>query len=357
MKTRSPQPTAPTPGAPGHGSRATQVPQPKSQSQSQPKSQSRPQPHQTVPTALLLDPRLTPSAKLLWLCVGADRLPGLQDLEARSGLTRKTIRHGLTQLTATAWLPRPSRQGPAVPLPTALVQEPHLRPAEKLLYGILQLTPGFVHPEGQFTHAELGALAGLSKNTIKQAVQRLQATGWLRTARRNRRSPIGFALRNPLADRADAVILAIRQRLEEAMFKGEALMREYLSLLIDSDEFDDNASPGFLVNPYTGEELQFDRYYPPNVAFEFNGPQHYGPTQRYANESQVARQQGRDLIKLGICVTRGIRLVVIHPADLATDALRDKINGLLPLRDLPQNQPVLHFLDGLSRAYRKRAPR
>lgn len=55
-------------------------------------------------------------------------------------------------------------------------------------------------------------------------------------------------------------------------------MREYLSLMIDSGEFEDNAAPGFLVNPLTDERLQFDRFYPPGVAFEFNGPQHYGAT-------------------------------------------------------------------------------
>lgn len=48
----------------------------------------------------------------------------------------------------------------------------------------------------------------------------------------------------PFAEVAQAQL-----RLQESEFRGEAIMKEYLSLLIDSDEFEDNARPGFLVNP------------------------------------------------------------------------------------------------------------
>lgn len=72
-------------------------------------------------------------------------------------------------------------------------------------------------------------------------------------------------------------------------------MREYLSLLVDSDHFEDNATPGFLVNPLSGEELQYDRFYPPRVAFEFNnGPQHDGPTALYASGRDIRRLRARD---------------------------------------------------------------
>lgn len=47
-----------------------------------------------------------------------------------------------------------------------------------------------------------------------------------------------------------------RKRVQEEGRKesiGEALMKEWLSLLIAADLFTDNARPGFLVSPLTGE--------------------------------------------------------------------------------------------------------
>ena len=93
-----------------------------------------------------------------------------------------------------------------------------------------------------------------------------------------------------------------------AEFKGEAPMKEALSLLVDSRVFLDNASPSFLVNPDTGEKLEFDRYYPKDdVVFEFDGAQHYVATERY-DEEAVRKQRLRDAAKRDICAESGIRL-------------------------------------------------
>lgn len=53
-----------------------------------------------------------------------------------------------------------------------------------------------------------------------------------------------------------------------------------------------NASPGYLINPYTGERMQFDRYYPPGVAIEFQGAQHDGPTKRPAKKRPADSRAG-----------------------------------------------------------------
>lgn len=289
--------------------------------------------------------------------------PGL--LEARSGLARHTVLRGISQLESADWLSArpngfhtaPERSTPErrASVPVDLLLDRQVSVRDKLLYGTLQLTPGFRREAGQFTYLELSALAGVSLNTVKQAVRALQAAGWLQVSQRNQFSPIHFSLRNPAAERRGNAAARVSRRLEEASFVGEALMREYLSLLVSSDEFDDDASPGFLVNPYTGEELQFDRYYPPGVAFEFNGPQHYGPTARYSSEAEAKKQQARDYIKLGICVTRGIKLVVVQPKDLTLEVMRQKVGDLLPLRSLDCHEPAVAYLERVSRAYRKQA--
>ncbi|MCL5046222.1 MAG: helix-turn-helix domain-containing protein [Actinobacteria bacterium] len=318
-----------------------------------------------VPGSILLDWHLVGSAKLLWMIL---QLRARNDhasissalLEARSGLARHTVLRGLARLESAGWLPtiRNSRHITLqswVSVPGDLLLDSRVGIQARLLHGILQLTPGFRSPTGQFTYSELSCLTRVSPNTLKHAVRALQDKGWLQISQRNKFSPIHFSLRNPAAERREGEVVEARRRLEEASFVGEALMREYLSLIVDSDEFDDNATPGFLVNPFTGEEMQFDRYYPPRVAFEFNGPQHYGPTALYPKEADIRKQQGRDYIKIGISATRGIKLVVIHPEDLTLEVMRQKVDGLLPLRNLDGHEPLIACLESVSRAYRRKA--
>lgn len=119
------------------------------------------------------------------------------------------------------------------------------------------------------------------------------------------------------------------RRVRTAQFRGEALMRAYLNLLVDDDGFENDASPGFLVNPFTNEEMQLDRYYSlPGVAFEHNGLQHYQATQKYPDETELLKQQMRDHAKQLICANRGIHLVVVHIEDLSLEGMRQKLKGL-----------------------------
>lgn len=322
-----------------------------------------------VPVSLLLDPVLSPSAKLIWMVMrlqrdGGETRPAL--LEARSGLSRKTVIKGLAQLAVTGWLAaaagvpagatHPSPSGPTIHYPCDLLVDRRVGLQGRLLFGLLQLTPGFRDPDGQFTYAGLSGLAGTSLPTVRRAVEELARAGWLRTARKHQLAPIHFSLDHPGVARGEAEVARARRRLEEAPFYGEALMREYLSLLVDSDQFEDNAAPGFLVNPWTDERMELDRFYPPGVAFEFNGPQHYGATDRFSAEA-AARQRGRDYMKLGICVTRGIKLVVIHAADLSLETMRQKVGQVLPLRDLTGHEQLVAFLESVSRRYRLAARR
>ena len=71
--------------------------------------------------------------------------------------------------------------------------------------------------------------------------------------------------------------------------------------------------------------------------------------------SRVALQQARDLIKQGICVREGIQLVVVHSQDLSLKGMLEKVEHLLPLRDLRRDAPAVRFLESVSRAYREPA--
>lgn len=318
-----------------------------------------------APVSLVRDHALSPVAKLLWLIIGLDDDPDaarITRLERRTGLSRKTVSRAMAELIAAGWnATAPVKQsgsstGETVQIPVDLLVDGRVRAGGRILYGYLQLLPSFRYPTGQFTYADLGRLTGDHPRTVRGAVRDLAAAGWLQISQRNRQASVCYRLCDPLADRGQAEVDRAERRLAEAPFLGEALMREYLSLLVDSEDFEDNAAPGFLVNPWTDERMELDRFYPPGTAFEFNGPQHYGATERYSEEN-AAKQRGRDYMKLGICASRGIRLVVIHPEDLALATMRQKIGQILPLRDLRGHEPLIAFLESVSRRYRRAAKR
>lgn len=306
----------------------------------------------TVPVSLLLDQSLTPSARLIWICLNNPaRAHTPAQLEAGSGLSRGTILSGLAQLSAQAPASQP---GPSVQIPPDLLPSRRLNPTAKLLYGVLQLTPS----PATTSYAEIAAISQLSLNTVKRALADLCQEGWLDLTQHSQRAPLAFTLLNPALQRREAALEAAVRRLARARFDGEAIMREYLNVLVDSDEFQDNVRPGLLTNPYTGERMEFDRYYPPHVALEFQGPQHDGPTKRYPSAEKARRQMGRDLIKEAICARRGIRLIPIHARDLTPERLRQRLQGLLPLRqDLTEHQQTLDYLKSIGRAYRYKARR
>lgn len=307
-----------------------------------------------VPAALLLAKTLSASEKILWIALQFRSKPHLPvaELAMRSGLGVSTVRVSLPQVTGF----RPGTpRGPSVLIPADLLQDPQLKAQPKLMYGSLQLVPQFERPAGRTAVTELASLTGISAHTVRSALRSLREHGWLQVAQAGKFSPIHFTLCNPMADLRSRSVQAARRRLDAAPFTGEALMREYLTLLVESDEYEDDASPGFLINPFTGEEMQLDRYYPPGVAYEFNGPQHYGPTARYPSEEEALKQQVRDFLKERICARRGIRLVIVRPEDLSLDGMVEKVRGLLPLRSLEGHEDLVAFLESRSLPYRRKA--
>lgn len=311
-----------------------------------------------VPAALLLDKRLRKSTRLVAMLLKL-RLPAkptLGYLHRRSGLARSTVLYALRQLEENPWVRSldPAR-GAGAAMPKALLLERNLGISARLLYGVLQLLPRYRGSSGEFTCREIHQLTGMCTSTVIRALTSLQALGWIQVRQAHKYAPVQFTLLNPDLERQKKELAAMERRINEAPYRGEALMREYLSLVVDSDEYEDNANPGFLVNPYTNEKVEFDRYYPPGVAFEFNGPQHYKPTALYPDETAVQRQIVRDLVKIGICQQRGIALRIVHPKDLQLEKMRELAKGMLPLRDLEGHELAIQYLERVSRSYRRRA--
>lgn len=297
-----------------------------------------------VPVSLLLDQGLTGSAKVVWI---ASRLAPKADpteLVALTGLSRHSVLAGLNHV-------KRNLGGAKVEVPGALLADRSVGSQAKVLYGLLQAIPAARGQRGTFTYAALSAFAHLSVNTTKSAIGELSLARWIELSQVNRRKPIHFKLGSPEARRSQREALVASRRLKRALYSGEALMQEYLSLLIDLDDFADNARPGFLVNPQTGERLELDRFYSPRLAFEFNGLQHYAKTEK-VSQAEVEAQHQRDLIKAGLCLYRGMQLVIIHDDDLSLQGMIDRLPAGVPRRSLEGHEPLIDLLEGMSMSYR-----
>lgn len=327
-----------------------------------------------VPLELLLAKDLTPAAKLVWIRLRFDTLRRPQwphhprQLVKRTCLARSTVYEALRRLAAAGWLsphrgPKgktlrrpvcPVRSRRSVRIPADLIRWAHaLRPQAILCYGILQALPGFsLHAgTGRFKWAELRSLTGLHLRTLKRAVRALAEARWIALVQKNRRAPLEFRLQH--ADRAYKE--EAERRLDREEYKGESLMRTYLSLLVDTKECEDGARPEFLVNPGSGQRMELDRYYPVHrVAFEFNGRQHYEAAGRFTKQ-EVAAQKRRDRLKQWICRARNVTLVVVHAEDLSLRGMLQKVKSLLPLRTLRGYRETIRYLDSCAMRYRRAA--
>ena len=220
------------------------------------------------------------------------------------------------------------------------------------MYGVLLATPEFHHPKGKYTCKQLRALTGRALKTIRRATDALIRRGWLVVDRKNHLCPFTFTVRNPIYEECLAELERIKRQIERAKFKGEAVMKAFSTLTVDSRDFVDNPRLGSIVNPFTGEMLELDRLYYGRLALEFNGPQHYRETE-FASAQEVQKQRARDAIKAMICQDQGIPLVVIRPEDLTLETMIKKLSPYLPMRDLRNKGLIIRYLERTAEDYRQ----
>ncbi|MEW6547779.1 MAG: ArsR family transcriptional regulator [Bacillota bacterium] len=241
-------------------------------------------------------------------------------------------------------------------VPVGLVRDPALPPEAKVTYLVLASFCSRANRRCSPTREELMKMVGVrSPTSMRSYLRMLAERGWLEFeyVRRTRRTV--FILHDVELDRIRRDLDLIRRRLDRAEFKGEAIMKEWLTLTVDSDDYTDNARPGFLVNPLTGERMEYDRWYTCGVAFEFNGPQHSGPTEAYPDTDKARQTMARDLMKRGLSEQHEVKLVTIRPEDLSYTGIRRKGEGLLPLRDIPEDDPRVVFLNEVSALYLRKS--
>lgn len=195
---------------------------------------------------------------------------------------------------------------------------------------------------------QLRRLAGMSRQSVFRATKILSEKGWIRMVKSSYRKEVV-----PLVP--DEIQRQQAEKLREvkgmAAYLGEFLMKRWLDVLVDSDNFIDNARPGFLRNPKTGQPLEYDRYYLEGVAFEFNGIQHYETSQQFPNEELILETQIRDLLKIGLSHRKGVVLVEVVDEDLNLKNMLQKIPSKLPLHRIDENGPYIRALEEISKEH------
>ncbi len=191
--------------------------------------------------------------------------------------------------------------------------------------------------------AQLALAAGLSRETVRRECMVLKDKGW-------------FKLEVVKARRTIIVPTApdeLQKKLAEALTEwrnhwfrvGESLMKALLDNTVASSDYFDNCRPGHIANPKTGHRLEFDRLYYPDVAFEFQGPQHRRRTSLHQSEEEFREAQERDLVKAALAAKFGIQIVEIVETDLTIDGILAKIPNGMPLVRIDKEGKFIHRLN------------
>lgn len=229
-----------------------------------------------------------------------------------------------------------------VHFPEALLSDPKLRPLSKYLYLLIQVAK-------PASMSQLIRVSGVSRAGVSRSCQELADQGWIRKVSKGR---IVVPLPNLPKAVQEQMVRDLYSGLSSAQHKGEYIMKRWLDYLIAAEDYTDNARPSFLQNPLTGEPLEYDRLYHRGYAFEFNGPQHYGPTAAFKNTEEYRQQRSRDLIKRALSAEHGISLVVITLEDLSLVGMSKKIPPTLMRPDFDPDGPYVKALEQVSTDYR-----
>jgi len=236
--------------------------------------------------------------------------------------------------------------------------DPSLSLDQKGLYGLIAAITMENQP---VTMADLARRAGCGRTTLRRYLAELITYGYVIVGKSGPDQRYHtVVLTEEASDRSDALIKGIvrrlslaRKRIREEHSKesvGEALMKEWLTLLIAESMFTDNARPGFMINPLTGERLEYDRRYPAlKLAWEFHGPHHF----QHADPTVLAKQQANDMVKIGRSQREGITLIEVKASDLRLDRMVALIPPSVPRRSLEGLGEVVTFLEAESAHYRR----
>lgn len=216
-----------------------------------------------------------------------------------------------------------------------------LSPGAKFLYVVTMLDrPASLHA--------LATKAQLDPKTTAKHCRELERQGWMRLVEdAGRQKPVATL---PAAVEA-LVASEVSQEIDTSHFKGEETTKAFVDWIVSPRVrlmFD--SRPGFLKNPETGQNLEYDILAPDHHwAIEHQGDQHFGVTDLYPDRNQFRERQKRDVMKVGLSDKCGIRLSLVTKMDLSFEKLLPMVPPDVPRRDFDPKGPFAQMLERAGR--------
>ena len=228
-------------------------------------------------------------------------------------------------------------------IPKMLLEDRLIPSTAKLLYVIIQI----FHPTSM---TNLARISGLSRPLISHHCSTLAQHGWIIKIKEGSKIAPFPVIPHPIQEQ---MVKDLYAGYSASPHKGEYLTKVWLSHLILTEDYVDNARPPFLQNPITGELMELDRFMPSlNAGVEHHGPQHFAPTNAFSDTTQFNERRARDLMKRSLCEENNIRLIVITTEDLSLDGILRKLPKDFPIRRVDADGPYIKALENLSAEYR-----
>lgn len=228
----------------------------------------------------------------------------------------------------------------AIVLPMVAL-DPKLKPRDHVIHAYIYHNP-------MKTIAEIAEAVRCSKATVLRSIERLVDAEWaaIHIPPGNVRGLVVVPAMPGYAE--NALVGHFSRRRVSVPFLGEWLMRCSLDDMVYDYNRHDDASPPWLITA-EGVNLQLDGWYEDaNIAFEFQGPQHFKVSNRFVRTAEeLARRQRHDGEKIRLCTLQGVKLIELRPEDLELTRLRSILTGVLPLLPPRQKGPLLREFVGM----------
>lgn len=255
----------------------------------------------------------------------------------------------------------PLRQagGPSMKIPVDLLFDHTLPRPAKWLWGVI------LRISGDVDYQLLRERTGSCHVSLCRHLEQLFQKGWLTGSQRRLRqgAQLSLVAVNPYEIRRQADLKELSRQLDLARTRqgssvGQCLLTQMVKILLVKGSILVNAEVAGLENIQTGGQMHYDLYLSEhNVAIEFQGRQHDGPTERFPDPEAFRAQYTRDVVKCGLSVKSGVTLVPVKPEDLSFERLRELLGPHLPLReDLTGLWHLYDRLEHLAKRYRSRVP-
>lgn len=194
--------------------------------------------------------------------------------------------------------------------------------------------------------------------TVRESVRRLQDAGWIYRHTEPGQTRGGLIVPWMPRKVEQQLVLELTQRRNSVQYFGEWLMRSALDYCVKDLRYIDESSPPWLLTPQ-GRRLRLDRHHDEaNVAFEFQGSQHFVKgTDFVTTDEKLSRQFGNDGEKIRLCSLHQVELIEVLPRDLEYKRIRDLVAGSLELMPPRTDGPLYAELFGMCHQYAQKMSR